>query len=385
MPDRAIEAVQEAIRRAAATHAPVRVRGGGTKDFYGERLAGDVLDVRALAGIVDYAPTELVITARAGTPLDEIETTMDASGQMLAFEPPRFAPGGTLGGAIASGLSGPRRPYAGAARDVVLGVKVVDGTGRALAFGGRVMKNVAGFDVSRLMTGAMGTLGVITEVSLKCLPRPRHEATRLFELSADESIRRVNEWGGQPLPLSATCFHQGRLAVRLSGAPSAVAAACARLGGVEVADADELWSSVRDQRHAFFAGAQSARAPLWRLSVGSTAPYTDLGGEQLVEWGGSLRWLIATPRTESAKVRAFALAHGGHATLFRVADRVAAGPPQGARPPEVGSRGEPRGDDIPPADVFTPLPATLAGLHKRLKATFDPHGILNPGRMSSVF
>ena len=385
MPDRAIEAVQEAIRRAAATHAPVRVRGGGTKDFYGERLAGDVLDVRALAGIVDYAPTELVITARAGTPLDEIETTMDASGQMLAFEPPRFAPGGTLGGAIASGLSGPRRPYAGAARDVVLGVKVVDGTGRALAFGGRVMKNVAGFDVSRLMTGAMGTLGVITEVSLKCLPRPRHEATRLFELSADESIRRVNEWGGQPLPLSATCFHQGRLAVRLSGAPSAVAAACARLGGAEVADADELWSSVRDQRHAFFAGAQSARAPLWRLSVGSTAPYTDLGGEQLVEWGGSLRWLAATPRTESAKVRAFALAHGGHATLFRVADRVAAGPPQGARPPEGGSRGELRGDDIPPADVFTPLPATLAGLHKRLKATFDPHGILNPGRMSSVF
>ncbi|HVJ72455.1 MAG TPA: glycolate oxidase subunit GlcE [Casimicrobiaceae bacterium] len=385
MPDRAIEAVQEAIRRAAATHAPVRVRGGGTKDFYGERLAGDVLDVRALAGIVDYAPTELVITALAGTPLDEIETTMDASGQMLAFEPPRFAPGGTLGGAIASGLSGPRRPYAGAARDVVLGVKVVDGTGRALAFGGRVMKNVAGFDVSRLMTGAMGTLGVITEVSLKCLPRPRHEATRLFELSADESIRRVNEWGGQPLPLSATCFHQGRLAVRLSGAPSAVAAACARLGGAEVADADELWSSVRDQRHAFFAGAQSARAPLWRLSVGSTAPYTDLGGEQLVEWGGSLRWLAATPRTESAKVRAFALAHGGHATLFRVADRVAATPPQDARPPGGGSRGELRGDDIPPADVFTPLAATLAGLHKRLKATFDPHGILNPGRMSSVF
>ncbi|HET9339716.1 MAG TPA: glycolate oxidase subunit GlcE [Casimicrobiaceae bacterium] len=385
MPERAIQALQDAIRRAAATHAPVRVRGGGTKDFYGERLAGDVLDLRPIAGIVDYAPTELVITARAGTPLEELEATMHDAGQMLAFEPPRFAPGGTLGGAIASGLSGPRRPYAGAARDVVLGVKIVDGTGRALAFGGRVMKNVAGFDVSRLMTGAMGTLGVITEVSLKCLPRPRVEATRQFELSADESIRRVNEWGGQPLPLSATCFHQGRLAVRLSGAPSAVSAACARLGGTEVADADDLWASVRDQRHAFFAGAQEARAPVWRLSVGSTAPYTDLGGEQLVEWGGALRWLAATPRTDAAKVRAWAQSYGGHATLFRAADRDAAGPSHGARPPGGGSRSELRGDGGTPADVFTPLPPALAGLHKRLKATFDPHGILNPGRLSSVF
>jgi glycolate oxidase FAD binding subunit len=241
----------------------------------------------------------------------------------------------------------------------VLGVKVVDGTGRALAFGGRVMKNVAGFDVSRLMTGAMGTLGVITEVSLKCAPRPRVEATRAFGLSADESIRRVNEWGGQPLPLSATCFHQGRLAVRLSGAPSAVAAACAKLGGDEVADADALWTSVRDQRHAFFTGAASARAPLWRLSVGATAPYTDLNGEQLIEWGGALRWLAATSRTEPAKVRAWAQSHGGHATLFRAAEK--------------------------PGESFAALSPTLAGLHKRLKATFDPHGILNPGRLSSVF
>ena len=200
MADLDIAGVQEAIRRAAAVRSPLRIVGGATKDFYGEKLVGDVLDVRELTGIVDYEPNELVITARAGTPIDEIESAMRASGQMLAFEPPRFAPGGTLGGAVASGLSGPRRPYAGAARDLVLGVKIVDGTGRALSFGGRVMKNVAGFDVSRLMTGAMGTLGVITEVSLKCLPLPRTEATRLFAMSADESIRRVNEWGGQPLP-----------------------------------------------------------------------------------------------------------------------------------------------------------------------------------------
>ena len=358
MPDAAVEQLQDAIRRAAARHAPVRSRGGGTKDFYGEKLAGDMLDVAPIAGIVDYEPTELVITARAGTPLAVVESAMRDAGQMLAFEPPRYGAGGTLGGAIASGLSGPRRPYAGAARDLVLGVKVVDGTGRALAFGGRVMKNVAGFDVSRLMTGAMGTLGVLTEVSLKCLPLPRSEATRRFAVSADESIRMVNAWGGQPLPLSATCFHQGQLAVRLSGAPSAVAAACARMGGDEESDAGSLWSSVRDHRHAFFVKATAARVPVWRLSVGSTAPYTDLGGEQLIEWGGALRWFAAT-RPEPAKVHAWAQAHGGHATLFRAHER--------------------------PADASSPMPPVLAGLHKRLKATFDPHGILNPGRMSSLF
>jgi len=359
MTDAAIEGLQEAIRRAAAVRAPVRIRGGGTKDFYGERLAGDLLDVREFAGIVDYQPTELVITARAGTPIDEIEATMRASGQMLAFEPPRFAPGGTLGGAIASGLSGPRRPYAGAARDFVLGVDVVDGTGRALSFGGRVMKNVAGFDVSRLMTGAMGTLGVITSVSLKCLPLPREEATRVFDASADEAIRRANEWGGAPLPLSATCFHQGRLAVRLSGAPQAVSAACAKLGGDALEGDGAFWSSVRDHRHAFFAAAASARVPLWRLSVASTAPFTDLGGDQLIEWGGALRWLAAGARTDAAKVRAWASSQGGHATLFRAQDRS--------------------------VEAFHPLPPVLAGLHKRLKATFDPNGILNPGRLSSVF
>lgn len=359
MADPAIEALQDTIRRAAAVRSPLRIVGGGTKDFYGEKLVGDVVDVRGVAGIVDYEPTELVITARAGTPIDEIESAMRASGQMLAFEPPRFAPGGTLGGAIAAGLSGPRRPYAGAARDLVLGARIIDGTGRSLAFGGRVMKNVAGFDVSRLMTGAMGTLGVVTEVSLKCLPLPRVEATRAFELSADESIRRVNEWGGQPLPLSATCFHQGRLAVRLSGAPSAVAAASAKMGGSAIEDADALWSSVRDHRHAFFAAAAAARAPLWRLSVGSTAPYTDLAGEQLIEWGGALRWLAATPATDAARLRAWAASHGGHATLFRATPR--------------------------PAEAFHPLPPALAELHRRLKATFDPAGILNRHRLSSAF
>lgn len=359
MVDPGIEALQEAIRRAAAVRSPLRIVGGGTKSFYGEKLVGDVLDVRDIAGIVDYEPTELVITARAGTPIDEIESAMGASGQMLAFEPPRFAPGGTLGGAIAAGLSGPRRPYTGSARDLVLGVKIVDGTGRALSFGGRVMKNVAGFDVSRLTTGAMGTLGVVTEVSLKCLPLPRTEATIAFATSADDAIRRVNEWGGQPLPLSATSYHDGQLRVRLSGAQPAVHAAMRKLGGELVPAADAFWVSVREHAHPFFAAAASNGQPLWRLSVRPTAPYTDLGGEQFIEWGGGLRWIAGSPRVDGARLRAFAAAQGGHAAIFRGGDRS--------------------------ADVFQPLPAPLAGLHARLKAAFDPRAILNRGRLLPSF
>ena len=334
-----------------AARSPLAIRGGGTKDFYGETPRGEVLDTRGYAGIVDYEPTELVITVRAGTLLLDVEQAMAERGQMLAFEPPHFTDGATLGGAVAAGLSGPRRPYAGAVRDLVLGIRMLDGRGEDLTFGGRVMKNVAGFDVSRLMCGALGTLGVLTEVSLKCLPLPRSEATRAFEMSADEAIRCVNEWGGQPIPLTATCFSAGRLLARLSGATPAVQAAVARIGGEHVDDGPSVWRAARDHAHPFFADD----APLWRLSVKSTAPYADLGGEQLIEWGGALRWLKATPRSDPARLRAWAREHGGHATLFRAANK------------SVG--------------VFDPLDAPLLAIHKRLKAEFDPHGILNPGRM----
>jgi glycolate oxidase FAD binding subunit len=353
--DSALAALQARIRAAAEKTQPLRVRGGGTKDFYGAALDGEVLDTQTYAGIVEYEPTELVITARAGTSLSAVERAMHARGQMLGFEPPHFADGGTLGGAVASGLSGPRRPYAGAVRDFVLGVRVLDGVGQDLTFGGRVMKNVAGFDVARLMTGALGTLGVITEVSLKCLPLPKAETTRVFECAADEAIRMVNEWGGQPLPLSGTCFHDGRLYVRLSGAPPAVAAAATKMGGAEAKDTDTFWPGVRDHRHPFFAPALAGDRALWRLSVKSTAPYTDLGGAQLVEWGGALRWLTAGDGTNAQKVRSWAAAQGGHATLFRGHEKD--------------------------AGVFHPLDATMSALHRRLKAVFDPHGIVNPGRM----
>jgi len=353
--DPALEALQATIRAAAQGGTPLRIRGGGTKDFYGGALAGDVIDTRVYAGIIDYEPTELVISARAGTSLAAVESAMRARGQMLAFEPPRFADGGTLGGAVASGLSGPRRAYAGAVRDLVLGVRVFDGVGQYLSFGGQVMKNVAGFDVARLMTGALGTLGLITEVSLKCLPLPKKETTVAFECAADEAIRRVNEWGGQPLPLSATCFHQRRLCIRLSGAEPAVAAAKAKLGGETVAEGDAFWINIRDQSHPFFVPPTTGGAPLWRLSVKSTAPYTDLGGEQLIEWGGALRWLVAGEGTDPQKVRQWALAQGGHATLFRATTK-----------------------DV---NVFQPLDPTLAGLHGRLKAVFDPQRIFNRGRL----
>jgi glycolate dehydrogenase FAD-binding subunit len=359
MVDAALAPIQDTIRAAASAQRPLVIRGGGTKAFYGGAATGDALETRALAGIVDYPPTELVITARAGTLLAEIEEAMQAQGQMLAFEPPRFAPGGTLGGAIAAGLSGPRRPYAGAVRDFVLGVRVIDGTGEDLRFGGRVMKNVAGFDVSRLMTGALGTLGVITEVSLKCLPLPQTEATRVLTASAADSISLVNGWAGKPLPLSATCHHDGRLWVRLSGATPAVEAAAKTIGGSECAAGSEPWVGVRDHTHPFFVQARDRAAPLWRLSVKSTTPFADLGGEQLIEWGGALRWLAAGEKTETTRVREWAAAHGGHATLFRSGD----------------TRG----------GAFAPLDATALTLHRRLKAAFDPHGILNRGRLYPEF
>ncbi len=355
MTDATLTRWQEQIRVSAQRRVGLRIRGGGSKEFYGEAPRGELFDTRDYAGIVDYEPTELVITARAGTPLADIEQTMADAGQMLAFEPPHFAPGATLGGAVAAGLAGPRRPYAGAVRDLVLGVRMIDGRGDDLAFGGRVMKNVAGFDVSRLMTGSLGTLGVIAEVSLKCLPRPASETTRAFELSADEAIRRVNEWGAQPVPLSATCFARGRLWIRFSGAVPAVAAAASKLGGDAVADDSAFWRSVRDHAHPHFAAARQRSAALWRLSVKSTAPFADLGGEQLIEWGGALRWLEAGPRSEPSRLRAWAKEFGGHATLFRGTDKS--------------------------AGVFHPLDPTTLAIHQRLKAQFDPCGILNPGRM----
>jgi glycolate oxidase FAD binding subunit len=352
-----VEHFQEQVRAAACDQRLLRIRGGGTRDWYGQRLEGGILATRDYAGIVDYEPTELVITARCGTPLAEIEAALAERGQMLAFEPPHFGAGATLGGAIASGLSGPRRASSGAVRDFVLGCKLLDGKGDVLTFGGQVMKNVAGYDVARLQAGALGTLGLLLEVSVKVLPRAPREATLVFEGVAEiDAIRRLNEWAGQPLPVSASCWHGGVLALRLSGANAAVDAAIRSLGGAFggelMPDCARFWADLREQRHAFFDG----EAPLWRLSVPSTAAAIMPGSPQLIEWGGAQRWLRAPGDAATAeRIRAAVTAAGGHATLFRGGDKA------------VG--------------VFQPLAPAVARIHERLKAGFDPAGIFNPGRM----
>ncbi len=331
---------------AASSEAPLCIRGGGSKDFYGETPRGEILDTRGHSGITAYEPTELVITARCGTPLAEIEAALAAQGQFLAFEPPRFG-AATIGGAVAAGLSGPRRASVGAVRDFVLGVTILDGVSRRLSFGGTVMKNVAGYDISRLMAGSLGTLGLILEVSLKVLPRPVAEATLRFELPQAQALGSLNAWAGRPLPISASCWHDGVLTVRLSGAEAAVAAAKRKLGGEEVADAAAFWESLREQRHAFFSGDET----LMRLSVPSVAPVLELPGAQLVEWGGSQRWW----RGDAAAAREAAARVGGHAVLFRGQDTS--------------------------AGVFAPLPEPLMKIHRRLKAAFDSRGVFNPGRL----
>jgi glycolate oxidase FAD binding subunit len=286
-----IEEFQERVRAAARERQPLCIRGGGSKDWYGGAPQGVVLDTRDHAGIVDYEPTELVITARCGTPLAEIEALLAQHNQMLAFEPPHFGVGATVGGTVAAGLCGPRRASSGATRDFVLGARLLDGKGDVLSFGGKVMKNVAGYDVSRMLAGSMGTLGLLLEVSLKVLPRPFAEATLRFEMSEIDAIRRLNEWGGQPLPLSGSAWCGGQLALRLSGAEAAVDAAMRLLGGEAVPHPDSaaFWTDLREQRHAFFSGSE----PLWRLSVPSTTGALVLGGDQLIEWGGAQRWLRA--------------------------------------------------------------------------------------------
>jgi glycolate oxidase FAD binding subunit len=337
------------VAQACAGRHALAIRGGGTRVFPGRPELGERLDVAAHRGVVAWEPSELVLSARAGTPLAEIEALLASGGQMLGFEPPRCTPASTLGGAIASAMSGPRRPYAGAARDFVLGVRCVNGRGELLGFGGRVMKNVAGYDVSRLMCGAFGTLGVLLDISLKVLPLPPCEITVARACDAAEAIAAMNRIAGSALPLSASSHDGEWLRLRLSGADSAVRAAAAALGGVTVDNAATYWDALRDQELAFF------RAPgaLWRLSVPSTTPPLALPGAQYIEWGGALRWL-RTPLAPAA-VRAAAAAAGGHATLY------------------CGAVGE--------EEVFHPLPAGMIALHRRLKQAFDPVGILNPGRM----
>ncbi len=350
----------ERVRAAAADRTPLRLRGGGSKDFYGLSLAGELFDTREYTGLVAYDPTELVVTARCGTALAELEAALAEKGQSLAFEPPHFGPGTTVGGCVAAGLSGPRRVRAGAVRDFVLGVKILDGHGQVLSFGGQVMKNVAGYDVSRLLAGSLGTLGLILEVSLKVMPCAPAEQTLSFELAQSKALELLNRWGGQPLPISASAWVENSLHVRLSGAPAAVSAATKKLGGQRAAPeaAEPFWLSLREQSQAFFSGD----AALWRVAVPATSAVLALPGAQLVEWGGAQRWLRAESVAEGQAIRQAAEQAGGHATLFRADPTLKAA---------VG--------------VFQPLAGPLARIHRQLKSAFDAPGVFNPGRMYPEF
>jgi FAD/FMN-containing dehydrogenase len=360
MPSRepALESLIEQVRSAAHSHTELEIRGGASKDFYGNARRGQILDVRELTGISSYLPSELVISARAGTPLAQLELVLSEHGQYLPFEPPRFAPGGTVGGMVAAGLAGPARASAGAVRDYLLGATLLNGRAELLTFGGQVMKNVAGYDVSRLMAGSLGVLGVICEVSLKVLPVRAAQASLCLPCDEAQALAQLNRWAAQPLPLQASAWHQGRLTVRLAGAGAAVRAAAQQLGGVRLADeaAAEWWASVRDHRHPFFSltDAELARREcLWRISLPAGCPPLRLPGDQFIEWGGAQRWWRST--ASAAAVRETVRAAGGHATLFRGLDRS--------------------------AGVFEPLGAGLMRLHRDLKRAFDPQRLFNPGRL----
>lgn len=345
--------LQETVRNAYERRTPLSIRGGNSKRFYGRPARGEPVSLAEHRGIVNYEPAELVITARCGTPLQEVENLLAAHGQMLAFEPPHFGAEATLGGTIACGISGPRRPYAGAVRDHLLGIRCLSGEGRLLRFGGEVVKNVAGFDAFRLMAGALGTLGVLLEASFKVLPRPEHTVTLAFECKLREALGKFNDWHRAPLPISAGAADDTRLYVRLEGSTEGVRSARDRLGGEILPEGTAFWDALREHRHPFFTDNE----PLWRLSLPPATPPLSIVGRWLIDWGGAQRWLkTALP---PKLIRETATRNGGHAQLYRGGERDGA--------------------------VFHPLPAPLLDLHKNLKQAFDPRGILNPQRMYREF
>ncbi len=348
----------EQVRDAAASRTLLDIQGGGTKAFYGGEPIGEPLDMKPLCGISSYEPSELVVTVRAGTLLAELEAALAEQGQCLPFEPPRFGPDGTVGGMVAAGLAGPARVSVGSVRDYVLGATLLNGRAEIVSFGGQVMKNVAGYDVSRVLAGSLGIFGPICEVSLKVLPVAPASATVRLELTAANALRKVNEWAGQPLPLNASAWWDGMLVLRLTGAAAAVQAAQAHIGGelIAPATAHPFWQGLRDHSDEFFVGAAKAvegGASLWRLSVPATAPPLKLSGEQLLEWGGAQRWICTS--APAATLRDTAAAVGGHAVLFRARDKA--------------------------AGVFAPLKPPLDRIHRELKLAFDPQRIFNAGRL----
>ncbi len=340
--------IADKILTAYQQKQPLKITSGKTKQFYGRKINAEILNVKNHSGVVEYEPSELYITARSGTPLSEIERIIDHKNQILPFEPPRFGASATIGGTVACGLSGPRRAYSGSLSDCILGADVINGKGEQLHFGGRVMKNVAGYDVSRLMCGALGTLGVITSITLRLLPKPENEQTITFETSCTEAIEKMNQWANTPLPISATFHDMNTLYVRLSGSPSTIKSSAKEMQGEFIEKNETFWETVKKHKHPFF----DTELPLWRISVPPSTPELNIQGECLMEWSGALRW-YATDSDERA-IRTEVERVGGQATLFK------------------GNSTQ---------NIFHPLSKASMKFHKHLKQVMDPGYILNPGKM----
>ncbi|MFO8140651.1 MAG: glycolate oxidase subunit GlcE [Marinobacter sp.] len=349
-----IQTLQEQVLQARSNGHKLTIVGGNTKAFIGRAAdpAAAILNLADHTGIVEYHPVELVLTARAGTPLTEIEAILAEQGQCLHFEPPHFGEASTLGGTLACNLSGPARPWAGSVRDQVLGVRLLNGKGEHLRFGGQVMKNVAGYDVSRLQAGALGTLGVITEISLKVMPKPAASATLVREMAMDEVVDYMNRRAGEPKPITGACWVDGKVYLRLAGARSAVEATAEKWGGDVMDNGDPFWQQVQDLQHGFF---EDHDTPLWRFSVDSTASTPALDGPWMIDWVGSQRWYRG--QASLSDMEPLARAAGGQVSLFRGGDRT--------------------------GEVMHGQPEALKVIQRRVKHSFDPDGMFNPGRLYS--
>ena len=341
--------VEEAFEKKKA----LRICAGNTKQFYGRPIEAETLSLAAHAGIIEYEPSELYITARSGTSLNEIERTLQAKNQIIPCEPPYFGANATLGGMIACGLAGPRRATAGAIRDCVLGTEIINGKGEHLKFGGKVMKNVAGYDVSRLMCGAFGTLGILMSITLRLAPKPETEQTIALSFNIEDAIKKMNTWANTSMPISANYYDEGKLYLRLSGSSSAVQTCIKTIGGEKIANSDAFWSSIKEQSTNFF----QTTLPLWRISVSPNTAPLDISGSCAMEWNGGLRWYAT--EDSASNIRGKVERVGGQANLFRQAPT----------------------EDSPSETVFHPLPQASFNLHKKLKQVFDPGCILNPNKM----
>lgn len=352
-------ALQQQVQSSIDLGSPLLIRGGGSKAFYGRPPVetSNILDLKDHTGVIEYDPTELAITLRAGTRLQDLEALLDTQQQILPFEPPQFHPNSTIGGVVAAGISGPRRAFSGSIRDAILGVEIINGDGKIVHFGGQVMKNVAGYDMSRLMVRSLGTLGVILSVSLRVLPKPAKDITLVIEANQDQSLAYCKQWRRMHLPISATTWYQGKVYIRLSGTEITLTEAQQRLSEVIsfelLADDVAFWQSIRNQQHSFF---KEINKPLWRLSLPINAPViARFSGDLLTEWGGTQRWV--SNNAPANIIRAVVEKHGGYATLFD------------------GHKYLP---EVPPFPILAP---ELLALHKNLKRKLDPQNIFNPGRL----